>query len=281
METQKTRNPRNHRLAGAFSLIITTLCVIPLVFSPFLATLCPAHNFRTIMDDDYFPVLKSTELLGQQSLACTLIAGTRGVSRTEDTISSWIIRHNCLSLCRSTHTKSKELRSILSEVSESHRTIYRHCTPVEICNGNPALGGVERRERQCRFSIAPIFHIRSTMKELQINTLRPASQGFACRSDAGSRGVNRSENATFSRFFLQNCEILTTFVMLTSWNLSTRWAFGQFAHIWASHCPTENNGGCLIRKIKSKLPRSGDIHLVSSVYGDRFLYSPNYQLFNC
>lgn len=282
METQKTRNPRNHRLAGAFSLIITTLCVIPLVFSPFLATLCPAHNFRTIMDDDYFPVLKSTELLGQQSLACTLIAGTRGVSRTEDTISSWIIRHNCLSLCRSTHTKSKELRSILSEVSESHRTIYRHCTPVEICNGNPALGGVERRERQCRFSIAPIFHIRSTMKELQINTLRPASQGFACRSDAGSRGVNRSENATFSRFFLQNCEILPTFAMLTVDRaiILFRRAIGQFAHIRATLCPTEDNGGCLIRKIKSKFPAEWRLSSVSSVYGDRFLYSPMYQLLN-
>lgn len=203
METQKTRNPRNRRLAGAFSLIITTLCVIPLVFSPFLATLCPAHNFRTIMDDDYFPVLKSTELLGHQFFC--------GVNRTEDAISSWIIRHNCLSLCRLTYVKSKELRSILSEVSESHRTTYRHCTPVEICNGNPALDGVRRRERQCRFSIAPIFHIRLTMKELQINTLRPASQGFACRSDAGSRGVSREHNATFSRIFLQNCEILPTF----------------------------------------------------------------------
>ena len=31
---------------------------------------------------------------------------------------------------------------------------YRHRTPVEICNGNPASDGVRRREGRCRFSIA-------------------------------------------------------------------------------------------------------------------------------
>ena len=34
---------------------------------------------------------------------------------------------------------------------------YRHRTPVEICNGNPAFDGVRRREGRCRFSIAHIF----------------------------------------------------------------------------------------------------------------------------
>ena len=80
-------------------------------------------------------------------------------------------------------------------------------------------------------------------------------------------------NERFSRFFLQICGILPTFAMLTSWSLSTRRAFGQFAHIRASHCPTENNGGCRIRKIHAKLLRSGNVHLVSSVYGDRFLFA--------
>ena len=36
--------------------------------------------------------------------------------------------------------------------------IYRHCTPVEICNGNPAIDGEVQRERQCRFSIACKHH---------------------------------------------------------------------------------------------------------------------------
>lgn len=266
----------------AFSLIVTALCVIPLVFSPFLATLYPTHNSKTIMDDDYFPVLKSPELLGHQFFPCAIDATGRGVSRETDAISSWIIRHNSLSLCRLTYVKSKELRSILSEVSESHRTTYRHCTPVEICNGNPALGGVRRRERQCRFSIAHIFHIRLTMKELPLNKLKPLSQGFACRYDAGAHGSCRAHIATFSRFFLQNCEILPTFAMLTVDRaiILFRRAIGQFAHIRASYCPTEDNGGCRIRKIKSKFPAEWRLSSVSSVYGGRFLYSPNYQSFN-
>lgn len=156
----------------AFSLIVTALCVIPLVFSPFLATLYPTHNSKTIMDDDYFPVLKSPELLGHQF--------------------------------------------------------------------------------------------------------------FPCAINATGRGVSRAHNATFSRFFLQNCSILPTFAMLTVDRaiILFRRAIGQFAHIRASYCPTEDNGGCRIRKIKSKFPAEWRLSSVSSVYGGRFLYSPNYQSFN-
>ena len=42
---------------------------------------------------------------------------------------------------------------------------YRHRTPVEICNGNPAIDGVEQRDRRCRFSLPIIFQKMLYMKE--------------------------------------------------------------------------------------------------------------------
>lgn len=45
-------------------------------------------------------------------------------------------------------------RAVLVAQESIERKNNRHRTPVEICNGNPALDGEVQREGRCRFSIA-------------------------------------------------------------------------------------------------------------------------------